>query len=95
MNVIEWSRIHDQLGNLQIALRAPHDLMMFKAKTDDVARDDIYIGLPSANLLASFPGFEKVDRASLPDVLSTLLAREDGFEERFPDIFQKRRSNTD
>jgi hypothetical protein len=52
----------------------------------------IYIGLPDASLLSAFPGFEKVERQSLPDFLVTLVVREDGFEERFPDISKKRRS---
>jgi hypothetical protein len=48
-----------------------------------------------ASLIAKSSKLANVEpdtRASLPDFLSTLVAREDGFEERFPDIFEKRRS---
>ena len=50
---------------------------------------------PPASLIAKSSKLANVEpdtRASLPDFLSTLVAREDGFEERFPDIFEKRRS---
>jgi hypothetical protein len=46
----------------------------------------------SFELLSAFAGFEKVERQSLPDFLTTLVVREDGFEERFPDISKKRQS---
>jgi len=93
MNVREWAKVQDQIGALQITMGAPHDLMMLSVDNADDRRDqDIYLGLPDKMLLAAFPGFVEVSRASLPDFLSTLVAREDGFEERFPDIFEKRRS---
>ena len=92
MNVIDWSKIQDQVGTLQMSLGAPHDLMMFSAETDEIMQQDIYIGLPDSVPLSAFPGFEKVDRESLPDFLATLVVREDEFRERFPDIAQKRRT---
>jgi hypothetical protein len=93
MNVTEWAKIQDQIGALQMALGAPHDLMMFSINnSEDRSKQDIYIGLPDPVLLAGFPGFDKIERESLPDYLATLVAREDGFEERFTDIFKKRRS---
>jgi hypothetical protein len=94
MNVAEWAKVQVQIGKLQFTLEGPpHDLMMFEADAKHADRgQDIYIGLPSAALLAAFPGFVEVDRASLPDFLRTLVVREDGFEEHFPDIQEKRRS---
>ncbi len=92
MSVTEWAKVQDLIGALQISMGAPHDLMMFSAKGSVLGEDDIYIGLPDASLLSAFPGFEKVERQSLPDFLVTLVVREDGFEERFPDISKKRRS---
>lgn len=92
MNVTEWAPIQRQIGALQMALGAPHDLMMFSANTDDVTSQDIYIGLPDAKMLAVFPGFERVEQSDLPDFLATLVVREDGFEQRFPDIRKKRRT---
>ena len=91
MNVADWQKVQDHIGNLQIAMGSPHDLMMLSAATDSVAEQEIYIGLPSEALLSAFPGFEKVARTELPDHLSTLVVREDEFEKRFPDIYQKRR----
>lgn len=92
MNVAEWSKVQDQIGKLQMALGGPHNLMMFSAETGDVSQQDIYIGLPDAKMLSAFPGFEPVEPASLPDFLATLVVREDGFRERFPDIAAKRRT---
>jgi hypothetical protein len=92
MTVVELAKVQDQIGRLQMLLEAPHDLMMFSAKTADSSRQDIYIGLPNAAMLTDFPGFQQVDQGSLPDFLATLVAREDGFEDRFPDIYRKRRS---
>ena len=92
MNVREWARVQDQIGELQMILGAPYDLMMLSADTRDPTLQDIYIGLPDVRLLAAFSGFRQVDRSVLPDFLSTLVVREDGFEQSFPDIFRKRRS---
>jgi hypothetical protein len=92
MNVADWATVQDQIGQLQLAMGAPHDLMMFSAESDDPMQQDIYIGLPSATMLSAFPGFTQVDRASLPDFLATLVVREDEFEQLFPDIAKKRRA---
>jgi hypothetical protein len=92
MNVIDWGKVQNQLGQLQLALGAPHDLMMFSAEAADRINQDIYIGLPVAPMLAAFPGFELIDRSALPDFMATLIVREDGFRERFPDIAAKRRT---
>jgi hypothetical protein len=43
------------MGELQIALGAPHDLMMFSTNSGDPMQQDIYIGLPSATLLSASP----------------------------------------
>jgi hypothetical protein len=91
MNVTDWMKVQDRIGALQLSMGAPHDLMMLSAETGSVAQQEIYIGLPSEALLSDFPGFEKVSRSELPDRLSTLVVREDEFEKRFPDIYQKRR----
>jgi hypothetical protein len=92
MHLSEWTKIQDQVEMMQERMSAPHDLIMFSAKTDDVNQDEIYIGLPDITLLSQFPGFQQIDRASLPDHLIALVVREDGFAERFPDIARKRRS---
>jgi hypothetical protein len=92
MHVSDWSKVQDQIGELQMALGRPHDLMMFSTSTRDFAQKNVYIGLPTATYLAAFPGFEEISQESLPDRLSTIVAREDEFEERFPDIFKKRQA---
>ncbi len=91
LNVLDWTRIRNQIVDLQTVLGAAHDIMMFSAPTNDPIQQDIYIGLPDRSLLANFPGFDQIDRASLPDFLAPLVVREEGFEQRFPDIFQKKR----
>jgi hypothetical protein len=91
MNVTEWAPVQNQVGALQIILGGPHDLMMFMARGKG-GIDDIYIGLPNRKLLETFPGFVEIERESLPDYLSTLVVRNDGFDKRFPDIFKKCRS---
>jgi hypothetical protein len=63
--------------------------MMFIAHAK---QDDVFLGLPDNVPLEIFPTFERITREKLPDFLSTLVVREDGFEDRFPDIAKKRRS---
>jgi hypothetical protein len=93
MNVADWAPIQDRMGKLQIALGAPHDLMMLSIDVEGrPTAQDIYIGLPQASLLSAFRGFEEVDRSAIPDFVSTLIAREDGFRALFPDIAAKRRT---
>ena len=92
LKVTEWARVQDQIGALQLQLGGPIDLMMFSRRNDnDRNADDIYIGLPDKQLLAAFPGFAEIARDKLPDSLTVLVIREDGFADRFPDIDAKRR----
>jgi hypothetical protein len=52
MNVVDWGAIQDKMDQLQLALGAPHDLMMFSADSDQEANlRDIYVGLPQESLL--------------------------------------------
>jgi hypothetical protein len=90
LNVTQWAAIQDQIAALQLALRAPHDLMMLSADKTPTLQT-IILGLPSDTLLAAFPGFEAIKREAIPDYLAALVVREDGFAERFPDIAAKRR----
>src|SRR5262245_1321669 len=92
MSVDDWGKVQDRVGNLQMALGAPHDLMMFSAESEDPMKQMVYIGVPNAELLANFEGFQQIHQAELPDFLSTLVVREDGFAERFPDLAKKRRA---
>lgn len=90
MNVAEWAKVQDKIGMLLTTMGAPHDLMMFSIDSEDRGDQDIYIGLPNTIPLSGFPGFEQIKREDLPEYMSTLVVREDGFKEAFPDIAAKR-----
>lgn len=92
MNVTEWALVQDRIGELQLSMAAPHDLMMLSSDSADISQQQIYIGLPNRGLLAHFSGFKEIPRDELPDYMDALVVREDGFKERFPDIAAKRRS---
>jgi len=79
------------MGLLQVTMGAPYDLMMLSTTSEDYKTDTIYIGLPDVTLLAYFDGFEQIRQAELPDNMTTLVCRVDGFAQRFPDIEKKRR----
>jgi hypothetical protein len=83
-------QLQNRIDKLRLELGNPHDLMMFSSKARDAMLRNIYIGLPDDGLLDRFPGFKKIDRERLPDFLATLVVREDGFEENFPDIARRR-----
>ena len=92
LSVTEWAPIKVRAVRLMQALGTPHNVMMFIARAEQPLLEDVYIGLPDEELLqAEFPGFILIDRSELPDDLSTLVAREDGFKELYPDIYAKRR----
>jgi hypothetical protein len=87
-----YDKLQDQIAELQMAMGAPHDLMMMSTTSVDNNTDTIYIGLPDAALLSHFDGFEQVRRSDLPDSLTAVVLRHDGFVERFPDISRKLRA---
>lgn len=91
MTVTEWAPVQKRLGDLLIQTGS-HDIMMFSTDSDDLGKQTIYIGLLEGATLDMFPGFEEIERWQLPDYMATLIAREDGFKERFPDIAAKRRT---
>jgi hypothetical protein len=86
----EWHRLQEEIAHLQFKLGAPHDLMMFLAEDLEDAAQFVYLGLPDEVPLTFFPGFEVIDQSALPGFLTTLVCREDGFKERYPDIASKR-----
>jgi hypothetical protein len=92
MSVDDRVKVQNRVENLRMVLSAPHDLMLLSAKSEDPVKQMIYIGVPNAELLANFDvGFQQIHQAELPDFLTALVVREDGFAERFPDIAKKRR----
>lgn len=85
----KYEAVLERIGQLQIRLGAPHDLMMLEKAASDFTASHVFIGLPRRAMLVSFEGFEEIERELLPGGLVVLIARKDGFEERFPDIAAK------
>ena len=85
----KYDAVQERIGQLQIKLGAPPDLMMLEKPASDFTASHVFIGLPRGAMLASFEGFEEIPREHLPDGLVMLIARKDGFAERFPDIAAK------
>ena len=74
------------VGDLQLKLGAPHELMMLRKPSAHAQRLEVFIGVPQRELLALFDGFTEIQENELPDKLMALVIREDEFEERFPAI---------
>jgi len=91
MPLASWGKLQDQIALLQMTMGVPHDLMMMSTTSEGHKTDTIYIGLPDEQLLSHFDGFERIKQSDLPDSMTTLVCREDGFADRFPDIAKKRR----
>jgi hypothetical protein len=82
------------LGDLQLKLGAPHELMMLSSHPLSHQDFEVFIGVPQRELLAPFEGFTEIQENELPDKLIALVIREDEFDERFPAIAAKRRAAT-
>lgn len=67
----------------------PLDVMMMSKTSADNKTETIYIGLPEAALLSHFDGFELIKQTDLPDRMTVLVMRRDGFTKRFPNIAAK------
>jgi hypothetical protein len=78
------------VGDLQLKLGAPHELMMLGSHPLTRKGYEVFIGVPQRELLALFDGFTEIQENELPDKLIALVIREDGFDERFPAIAAKR-----
>jgi hypothetical protein len=82
------------VGDLQLKLSAPHELMMLSSHPPTHQHYEVFIGVPQRELLALFEGFTEIQENELPDKLTALAIREDEFDERFPAIAAKRRAAT-
>jgi hypothetical protein len=80
------------VGDLQLKLDSPHELMMFSSHPLSHEDYEVFIGVPQRELLALFEGFIEIQENELPDKLIPLVRREDEFEERFPAIVAKLRA---
>jgi hypothetical protein len=79
-----------RVGDLQLKLGAPHELMMLGSHPLTRKDYEIFIGVPQRELLALFDGVTEIQENELPDRLIALVIREDEFDERFPEIAAKR-----
>jgi len=91
----KYEAVLERIGQLQIRLGAPHDLMMLEKAASDFTASQVFIGLPRAAMLASFEGFEEIEREHLPDGLVVLIARKGDFDKHFPDIVAKLKRQRD
>jgi len=87
-------KLQEQFVLLQRTMKWPHDLMMMVKKSTDDKTETIYIGLPNATLLSHFDGFEPIKQTDLPDGMTVLVMRHDGFAKQFPDIAPKIRGDS-
>jgi hypothetical protein len=78
------------VGDLQLKLGAPHELMMLGSPPLTRKHFEVFIGVPQRELLDLFDGFTEIQENELPDKLIALVIREDEFDERFPAIAAKR-----
>jgi hypothetical protein len=67
------------LGDLQLKLGAPHELMMLSSHPLSHQDFEVFIGVPQRELLAPFEGFTEIEENELPDKLIALIIREDEF----------------
>jgi hypothetical protein len=80
----EYGPYQDRLGDLQMANAERHREFMMVSTKVNAGVNDIYVGVPSNELLVLFDGFEPVAEGALPKVVdSLLLADMNAFKERF------------
>ena len=79
-----------RIGDLQLKLGAPHELMMLGSHPLTRQDYEVFIGVPQRALLALFDGVTEIQENELPDKLIALVIREDEFDKRFPEIAAKR-----
>ena len=80
----EYVPYQDRLQTLQTENATRYREFMMFAIEEQVGLQNIYIGVPTNELLAVFDGFEPVSEAALPRVVDTLLLADfNAFGERF------------
>ena len=80
----EYGPYQDRLGDLQLANASrPREFMMVSTKVK-AGVSDIFLGVPSKELMVLFDGFEPVAEGEVPKVVDSLiLADMSAFRERF------------
>ena|SRR5262249_20739478 len=78
------------IGDLQLRLGAPHELMMLGSHPPKRQAYEVFIGVPQRELLALFEGVTEIQENALPDKPIALVIREDEFDRCFPAIAAKR-----
>jgi hypothetical protein len=78
----EYAKYQDLLAELQQANAARYREFMMFAVERSVGDQDIYVGVPTKELMAAFDSFEPVSEAALPKTVDgLLLADVNAFEE--------------
>lgn len=89
----DYGPYQDRLGDLQMANASLYREFMMFATEVKAGVNDIYVGLPSRELMALFDGFEPVAQSDLPTVVDTLLLADmHAFRERFKFKHEMQRS---
>jgi hypothetical protein len=87
----DYAPYQDRLEKLQMANATRYREFMMFAIQEKVGLQDIYVGVPTNELMAVFDGFEPVSEAALPKVVdSLLLADVNAFKLRFEFRHNKR-----
>src|ERR1051325_7799370 len=80
----EYAPYQDRLAKLQLANAAKAGEFMMFAVEEKIGLQDIYVGVPTKEMMSVFEGFETVSEATLPKVVdSLLLADVNEFSKRF------------
>jgi hypothetical protein len=64
------------VGDLQLKLDSPHELMMFSSHPLSHEDYEVFIGVSQRELLALFEGFTEIQENELPEKLIPLVRRE-------------------
>ena len=69
----DYSPYMKLLGDLQLAMPNPQEFAMVARNVRGVIEQDVYVGVPTTQLLAAFDGFEPVSEADLPKEIDQIL----------------------
>jgi hypothetical protein len=78
----DWFAVRKLFEKQFMALGA-HQSMMLVARDLPNNATRLYIGLPDGTLLKSYPGFQEIAEADLPDRAKLLVGDANAFEARF------------
>lgn len=86
----DYAQAKEMMAQLKTMLGNPHELMMLARFVPETGATHVFVGLPKQTMLAGFGGFAAMrSETELPDGLTVVARREDGFERNFPRIAAK------